>query len=140
MTCQNHHGAIPVGKLFVASLEEGENNGSQACAVPVGKNFRYVVPYGMTQIIDPNSNTNGVIIRTASCTPSNGWVTLYTGASTPSGAHDPDNPIIFGSAGNSTSGGNAIVWLPYPLYIPAGQGVWGLNSGAGEISMTWDVL
>lgn len=149
MDCQNNPCIVPVGKVY-ATLSGTENACSRfgGEAVPVGKHYFYGTPTSPDDVIEilaPADNKHGVIIRTASCSPWNSIVILYTGTAAPDRIHNPDNPIIFGGNG-STPGTNTIFWLSYPLYLRPGQGLWTLNGRTEEgmefteIGLTYDIL
>ncbi len=140
MSNQNHTDFVPVKKLYT-TLSEDDLDLNQGNIVPVGQNFICVYPEEVVQIVAPEANVNGVIIRTGLCAPATGWVNLYTGPSIPSsGPTDASNPIIFAGNGSKTTGSNSQTLMPNPLFIPAGYGLWTLSSGVGAIALTWDVL
>lgn len=110
-------------------------------AVKIGNNFRTVNPTAVTQIVDPATNVNGLIIRTGAIVSSTGSLNLWAGQSAPTGVGDRSKPAIFGANGSAAGGANAQVLLPYPLYVPAGQGLWAhANVPGAVISLTWDLL
>ncbi|MBC2655184.1 hypothetical protein H7A76_07010 [Pseudomonas sp. MSSRFD41] len=117
-------------------------------AVPVGNHFVsiYPIPAGITTIVDPAKNTHGVTLRTGYIAPSNGAVDLYCGQVAPTMPGDRTVPIIFSGNGNSAAGSHSEVVLPYPLFIPAGKGLWlGTSVPASTprpagIALTWDFL
>ncbi|MDB5993044.1 MAG: hypothetical protein JWP42_180 [Pseudomonas sp.] len=110
-------------------------------AVKVGKNFLTVNPTTVTQIVDPAANTNGVHLRTATLVSSTGTLNLWTGPTAPTGIGDRSKPAIFGGNGSAAGGANNQIQLPYPMFLPAGYGLWAHSNVAGAaISLTWDFL
>lgn len=110
-------------------------------AVKIGYNFRTVNPTALTQIVDPAANINGVVIRTGAIVSSTGTLNLWSGQTAPTGIGDRTKPAIFGANGSAAGGANEQVLLPYPLFIPAGYGLWAHSNVAGAaISLTWDFL
>ena len=78
------------------------------------------------QLIAPSENTNGITLCTASIhldASANGFITLNTGTVAPASAFSPYPSVL---AARSSAAAN----LPYPLVIPAGQGLW-VSSYAG---------
>lgn len=110
-------------------------------AVPIGKNFATIAPKGVAQLVAPSANTNGIVIRTCFCNPQNGTVNLVAATSAPSGISDTSKSIIFSGNGNTTTGSNTQIFIPKPLYIPKGLGLWvATSANAGVIALTWDIL
>jgi hypothetical protein len=121
-------------------------------AVIVGTSYAGVIlpPNAATQIIAPSTNANGVYIKTLAAQLATGntpaflnalFVCNGTTVPTIGPSNLPTNIILcLYSSPNSGTSFN----LPYPLYLPAGQGLWGyFNSGGtgnGEIYSTYDVL
>ncbi|MBX8619558.1 hypothetical protein K5D48_21100 [Pseudomonas cichorii] len=111
--------------------------------VKVGKNFRNVSPLrGVVQVIAPEDNLNGVIITTGLIAAANGTVNVFTGATAPTSLTDLTKPLVFSGNGNSGAGSNAEVVLPFPLLIPAGNGLWAASqsTGTAAVALTWDLL
>lgn len=111
-------------------------------AVKVGKNFLTVSPLnGVVQIVSPAANANGLVIATGLIAASTGTVNLYVGATAPTSVSDLSKAIVFSGNGNAATGSNAEVLMPYPLFVPAGMGVWAASgvSGAAAIALTWDL-
>ncbi len=109
-------------------------------AEPIGKRFLNSSSPGVVLVFSVASNTSGAIIRTGYINPVTGTVNLVAGTVAPTGIGDVSQPIIFSGNGNSAAGSNSEVVMPYPLYIPAGMGLWVANSGPGAIALTWDLL
>ncbi|WP_154232170.1 hypothetical protein [Pseudomonas syringae] len=116
--------------------------------VKIGKNFRNVVPQGIAQIVSPAENGNGLTIRTCASNPRNGFVGLYCSETAPLAAAPGNaNRLIFAANGNTLEGSSSSVFMPYPLFIPAGLGLWvtsgpfsGSTPTGGGIALTWDFV
>ncbi|MCO7579186.1 hypothetical protein Q7O56_25205 [Pseudomonas protegens] len=111
-------------------------------AVKVGKNYLTVNPgSNVVQVVAPAANTSGVIVSTCLISTSNGGVGVFTGTSAPSSIVDQSKPIIFSANASSAVGTGSELALPYPLFLPAGQGLWLAASVPGAaVALTWDVL
>jgi hypothetical protein len=109
-------------------------------AVPVGAQFANVGYTGTTQIIDPGSNVNGVVIRTLElqCVgDSGGSGSIYVGSASPASEDDPTTrALITGYVGLDA------VLLPYPVVLPAGWGAWAAVSSGSQLNteITWDTM
>lgn len=96
------------------------------------------------QIVAPSSNTAGLYIRTATleCAPSTGTgtlaVSLYAGPTAP--AFPGDNAVRNIMDLYSFNGAGSDARLPYPLFLPAGEGLWFASGGAGGVNITYDLL
>ncbi|MFJ4143517.1 hypothetical protein [Pseudomonas sp. NPDC089734] len=111
--------------------------------VKVGKNFRTLSPLrGVVQLVSPEENVNGLIITTGLIAAANGAVNVFIGATAPTSLTDFSKAIIFSGNGNSAAGSNAEVVLPFPLLVPAGNGLWAASqtTGTAAVAMTWDLL
>lgn len=112
-------------------------------AVKVGKNFVNITPLnGVVQIVSPSANLNGLVISTGMIDAASTYANLYVSASAPTSNVDYSKPIVFSGVGNTAAGSNAEVVLPYPLFVPAGMGVWATSSATGTaaIALTWDLV
>lgn len=96
------------------------------------------------QIVAPSSNTAGLYIRTATLESAPSTVTgalsvsLYAGPTAPAAPGDNTvrnvmNVYAFGGAGSDAL-------LPYPVFLPAGEGLWFASVGAGAVNITYDLL
>ena len=111
-------------------------------SVPLGKYlFDASIANGVNQIIDPSSNVNGIFLRNLGVSiQSGGLVAVYAGPlPAPTGFSDPtlsSKHGIFSVLLNQTA------WMPYPLSIPSGFGVWAILSpspSVGSLSASWDL-
>jgi hypothetical protein len=94
---------------------------------------------GVLQIVAPTVNTKGIWIRTCGLqATASGVVWLYANSVPPATADDTSARAIFaaGFPGSATEPFS----MPYPLFVPPGQGIWIGSTGGGGIIMTWDVL
>lgn len=106
-----------------------------------GKNYLHVgfsTGGGLTQVLAPASNTNGAYVRTLNIgANSAGSVLLYATATTPSANIDYTKPVVF--YGGAVVNG-AVTTMPFPLYIPAGLGLWiGANTNSDSL-ITYDIV
>ncbi|MCR3822059.1 hypothetical protein K3000_19705, partial [Pseudomonas aeruginosa] len=93
-------------------------------AEKIGKHFRSLFPNGqVVQLVDPAENTDGLYVRYANAAAGNGYVNLYASPTAPSGPGDINTRIIFCGNNSGRAGEQAQVFLPYPLFIPAGHGI-----------------
>ncbi|WP_194790100.1 hypothetical protein [Pseudomonas sp. UFMG81] len=111
-------------------------------AVKVGKHFITVYPTtfpnSVAQVVDPAQNTDGVYLRTATLVTAGGTLNLYSGKVAPSRIGDPVAAGIFGGVAGTT---NMQYQLAYPLFIPAGHGLWAAaNASGAAIALTWDFV
>jgi len=131
-----------------SSAKSFDSIGEIMDAVKVGDRFVsiYPIPSGVVTIVDPATNTRGLLLRTGLIAPANGSVNLFAGAVAPSNAGDTTKAIIFSGNGASAVGSASEVVLPYPLFIPAGKGLWvgtsvpSDSARAAGIALTWDLL
>lgn len=103
--------------------------GTQSIAETLGTN---------TTLIAPSSNTKGVYLRTCTliaqgAASSAAIAQLVTTTSTPTGS---DFTILVASANTGTQ---VQASLPYPLFIPATVGLYGLSSGSAVAFCTYDL-
>lgn len=111
--------------------------------VKVGKNHVCIGPLkGVVQVIAPSQNTAGITINTSCIAVGKGSVNMVSGTFPPTSTADFRQPVIFGANGNAAEGHSYEAFMPYPLFLPAGQGLWvvGEPNGISSISLTWDVL
>jgi hypothetical protein len=93
----------------------------------------------------PAQNTTGMIVRTATMHTSGTYGILSTGVKAPSGYYDGTVPVILSCRGTAPAGSGfpgASATLPFPVIIPAGQGLWAANSSGSTalVYVTWDPL
>ncbi len=96
---------------------------------------------GVTTALAPASNVNGVWLRTARCdrnATSSAVIVCDTAA--PANSGDSTKRAVLGTANGSGFAGAEV--LPYPVFLPAGVGIYVVGSGAAnnEFDLTWDVL
>ena len=106
--------------------------------VPVGAHFiNQTLSNTFTTLIDPATNAHGIHLRT--CTIY-GVAAVNGQASTAlATVLSPTNNVIL--VVNSMNGAYGQVSLPYPLFLPAGVGLYGIGSGvAGNAYCTYDVI
>ncbi|MBK3797858.1 hypothetical protein GAY33_01135 [Azospirillum brasilense] len=93
----------------------------------------------MVQVVDPNSNEAGAVIRTLTMSINgSGSMWLLTGPNAPVFGSGP-NHVVFRVNGNSSmqTGGT----LPYEVQLPSGYGLWLYASAAqsGGVNMSYDL-
>ena len=88
-------------------------------------------------IVDPASNTNGLIIREMHSTRSgNSGLVVYTGGDVPGGYVDHSKPILWFS-GKAAGAENTFD----PIFLQAGNGLFAAASEAGDnFAVSWDYL
>lgn len=110
-------------------------------AVKIGSNFATVNPTSMTTIVSPSDNTKGMYLQTATIVTSSNTFNVWAATSQPTAIGDISRPIIFGANGTNSGGANGQYYMPYPLFIPAGYGLYAMtNSSGGYMSLTWDLV
>ncbi|MCP1516757.1 hypothetical protein J2Y74_001067 [Pseudomonas migulae] len=107
----------------------------------IGSTFKSV--RGLGAIFTPAQNTAGMIIRTATLHSGKGYAILSTGTVAPTIYTDLSVPVVLavrGDAESSGSFGGAGETLPFPLIIPAGQGLWfaGANGSMDSAYVSYD--
>lgn len=125
-----------------------DSKGEAMYAEKIGKHFRSLFPNGqVVQLVDPAENTDGLYVRYANAAAGNGYVNLYASPTAPSGPGDINTRIIFCGNNSGRAGEQAQVFLSYPLFIPAGHGIWAssgsFQAGAaptGGLGLSWDFL
>lgn len=107
-------------------------------SVKVGKHFFNSHPTAVTQVFGPADNKDGVYLRTATLCTGGGVLNLYSGPRAPAYLGDMSVHAILGGI----DGRNDSQYThPYPLFIPAGYGLWAVaNNATAAISLTWDYL
>jgi len=108
-------------------------------STPVGQNHTVAASIsGVVQIVAPAANTRGIEIRTGMVIVSTGGLNLHSGTTAPANHADHTGPLIFGGYSSSLTSH----YLPAPLSVPAGYGLWAtVSSGSdGALSLTWDLL
>ncbi|MDP9514672.1 hypothetical protein [Pseudomonas protegens] len=96
----------------------------------------------------PEENTTGMIVRTATMHTGAKMGILSTGIKKPLGIDDNSVPAILTCRGanlNTSSGApGSSATLPFPVVVPAGQGLWAATSSTysefGVVYVTWDPL
>jgi hypothetical protein len=109
--------------------------GEKMDAQPLGtKFFSGRLTSGATQIVNPATNVNGVVVRTA-VFASPGYALLSTGAVKPASGDDSySNPVILGAT-------EGFSHLQYPVILPPGNGLWvTINNTSATVYVTYDVL
>jgi len=109
-------------------------------STPVGQNHTFLTSItSVTQIVNPASNTRGLELRTAIIGGTNGGISVYTGPTAPTAHGDTGPPLIFSSG---TISSEVTRYLPYPLSMPAGYGLWvtASSGSTNAIALTWDLL
>tara|TARA_R110000751_G_C13791630_1_gene482215 strand:+ start:7004 stop:7783 length:780 start_codon:yes stop_codon:yes gene_type:complete len=135
-------GAIKgIGRGLSEQFDVGEYYPNWTPKHKIGTSHMAVIGVGSVpvSVVDPASNTNGVIIRTISTNNANGYAcSIYVGSQAPSSWQDATKRQIFNFYSNNT--------LSYfyhdPVFLPAGEGVYfvGSGGGAGSLHITWDYL
>lgn len=100
----------------------------------------------VTKLIDPATNTTGVTIRTATMHMGQGYSLLFSGTAAPGNVRGVANPVVLSCRGGANASSNfvagAAVTLPYPIAIPAGQGLWFAKTSTSDeagVYLTYDV-
>ncbi|MCP1454492.1 MULTISPECIES: hypothetical protein [Pseudomonas] len=95
----------------------------------------------------PEQNTTGMIVRTATMHCGALYGILSTGTKKPTGYSDSTVPVILSCRGTqptSTGFAGASATLPFPVIIPAGQGLWSEITSSWTdtafVYVTWDPL
>ena len=91
----------------------------------------------------PAQNTTGMIVRTATMHTGSSYGILSTGVKAPTGYTDGTVPVILscrGTAPSSSGFPGASATLPFPVIIPAGQGLWAATTDTARVHVTWDAL
>lgn len=106
----------------------------------IGENFvNYrTIPSGVTTLVDPSSNTKGLILRSlhlALDAATNG--SIFISSTAPSGPDDTSKrSLVFYWSAIATN-----IIFPYQIYVEAGEGIYLANDPAGgRISMTYDLI
>ena len=100
-------------------------------------NFR-TMPSGVTTLVDPTANQNGLIIRSLHMAlDSTTNASIFVSATPPSGPEDTSKrSLVFYWGANVDN-----LIFPYQLYIPAGEGIYLANEPAGgRLSLTYDFV
>lgn len=97
--------------------------------VKVGAKFAYSYAGDYKQIVDPATNTNGVVISTVVLT--NGKI--FTGPVKPAWVGEASFPVVM-------IAGVAPTLNPFPILLPPGHGLWVSGGNSGEARITYDVL
>ncbi|WP_200893992.1 hypothetical protein [Xanthomonas sp. MUS 060] len=131
-----------------SSIDNLNQKGNCMQAFKIGKNFKAVSPQGILQLVSPANNVNGLIVSTAILTTSpGGYVNLYASETAPTAPGDLNTRIIFCANSDTPNDKKGIAIMPYPLFIPAGLGLWATSglyassaTSTGGLSITWDLL
>jgi len=109
-------------------------------STPIGSNNIFLSSItSVVQVVSPSSNTRGLELRTGIIVSGSvGGLNLYTGPTAPTGHGDHGPPVIFLGGSSATT----TFFLPYPLSLPAGYGLWATASSGSTsaILLTWDLL
>lgn len=100
-------------------------------------NFRNI-PTGVTTLVDPSSNQNGLIIRTLHMALDAGTnASIFVSSAPPSGPEDTTKrSLIFYWGANVDN-----IIYPYQVFIPAGEGIYLANEPVGgRLSLTYDFV
>lgn len=97
--------------------------------VKVGENYVYSYAGDYQQIVNPATNTTGVVIRTAYLQN----VNVFSGQSKPSFVSERAFPIVM--TANATP-----LMNPFPILVPPGYGLWVSGGNTGVARITYDVL
>ncbi len=100
-------------------------------------NFR-TIPNGVTTLVAPGANLNGLIIRTLHMAlDSETNASIFISSSAPSDAEDTTKrSLVFYWGANVDN-----LIYPFQLFVPAGEGIYVANSPAGgRLSLTYDFL
>lgn len=90
---------------------------------------------GITQIIAPGANANGVILRTIALYGSNNNAVLFAGNSAPTAWNDTTKKVV---AKTFSTGDQATL---KDIKLQAGDGLWMARNSAGSyIGITFDIL
>jgi len=89
------------------------------------------------EVIAPEDNRRGLIIRTCALVAANSGVCLqlFADTSAPSAYGDGSRRLIFIVAVPA-----APLTMPYALHIPAGNGIWLATNGYGTMAMSYDLV
>ena len=93
----------------------------------------------VVQLIAPAENTNGMTLCTATMHTGPYYVALTVGTKAPKSYTDLTVPYIFSCRGTAVGSGypGKAENLPYPLVIPAGQGLWVAAGDVAIVSVTY---
>ncbi|WP_289139496.1 hypothetical protein [uncultured Pseudomonas sp.] len=89
--------------------------------------------YMSAQIINPAENVAGVIIRTGIFSGPSGS-SISTGTSAASGSNDATKPYLVSLPSSE------FLQLQYPIFLPAGYGLWAKTSSYVDARITYDLL
>lgn len=93
----------------------------------------------MVQVVDPNSNVAGAVIRTLALSINgSGSVWLLTGSTAPVFGSAPNQVVTRLNGNSSLLSGST---LPYELELPSGYGLWIYASAAQSsgVNMSYDL-
>jgi len=97
--------------------------------VKYGASNAYSVAGNFYQLINPATNTKGVVISTVAIIAGK----LFTGPVKPQFNGENSYPLVM-QAGSST------VINSFPILLPPGYGLWHAGGNSGEVWVSWDVL
>jgi len=113
---------------------------------PLGHNY-IIASYGpgtVTELISPDDNPSGFIIRTLelNSSPTTAFAALYADTSAPSGPTDGSHRRVVAIGNGPPEPSN--IYYPYPLQIASGWGLWitvtdGDTDGV-SVNMTYDFI
>ncbi|WP_341894311.1 hypothetical protein [Ferrovibrio terrae] len=105
----------------------------------IGASSAGTVALGATavQLINPASNVNGAIVRTAALYTVSNWDSaLYSGTSAPSSASDMTKPLLL-----FILHAQGTIMLPAQIYLPPGYGLWAIaGGGTNRAYCSYDLL
>lgn len=103
--------------------------------VQIGSRFKSVATSYAEAIFTPAQNVNGAVVRTATMISPAGNGFISAGTTIPEGRWVTNVPVILSAVGGSST-------LPFPVTIPAGQGLWVAmtQNGGGTAYVTYDLL
>jgi len=138
-TYQDHRVVISGGvdvQNFPATFPDGETEITRKGYSQIGaSHFGATAPPGATTLVAPASNTNGMILRTASFDFGSQNLALFADVATGASWDDFTKRAIFARA----AGGVGSVNLQ-DIFIPAGSGLFLVNSGTVYVRGTYDLL
>ena len=121
---------------ILAMMQNG--NDKKRANTPIGESFFAgdTIPASLTTVVDPATNTEGVIIRTFEGQVYSANFAVFAGPSAPSSMTDVTVKRLDRLYGGNTE------FSVRDLYLPAGQGLWlwGDGGGISPITITWDNL
>lgn len=112
-------------------------------AQQIGSKTKSVSVNGVAQLISPAENTNGFTLCTASMHIGASYMGLSVGKVAPANYWSNTAPYILSCRAVSSSGSGLpgdSANLPYPLEVPAGQGLWVTSGDAAFAFITYEPI